>query len=545
MAKALSNSLPQSYRIHLLGEVSGAVVYSRAIFCVLVAAALTMLCGIADTASAQTCYLPANVADATAGQMKPCFKLILEKDPGKTNIVHENAPCENFYQALLDEAQYTRAPNQVRKDAFCEQVAEWHPQGWFFAGYPYWKDCAEAAVEKPRFDNLASREQVKRLTSCLKGYTDYQKKHADRLQYDNCSATFDAFEKAWQNGIIEHSKSLSVYRLNCVHYGYAVRQFVFPNPDWTYCTGYPASDTEAQDRHFYYCMQSSLPKLNDCTDALRSYEVNLRAANMGTLPKGYAPPSCQRIEGFIAAAQPVEATPDQSEIATIIEPAPEITTRGDGIGLITFLVGVLFAGAFLALLTEKYSAYSRKMFLVVGLISSTLSTAKLIADGIDIGFVGVQEQIMNAYLHLTAIAQKYVVEIPFKIYPPEWARHVVAIWLFFGAANGRFVRAVQRQENKDYEEGFEYPSEYQDAFPRFLKGGRLKPLSERMFTMIYVIGTLLGPIPLIVAILSIMLGNWWGFPILLGSGFFLVLNALLTAAFLFKNYQNIMDMGSG
>ena len=255
--------------------------------------------------------------------MKACFKVILDKDPSKKDTIYQNAPCENFYQALLEEAQYTRAPNQVRKDSFCKQVIEWHPQKWPFTGYPYWKDCIEAADEKPRFDNLASRDQVRKLTSCLEGYTHYQKKHADPVQYDSCSATFHAFEQAWRNGIIERSKSLPVYRLNCVHYGHAVRQFVFPNPSWTFCTGYPSSDPDAQDRHFYNCMRSSLPKLSGCSDALSLYKDKLRTANMGVLPDGYAPPSCRRVEGYITAAQ----QPQTSESTD--EEKPPVASTGD------------------------------------------------------------------------------------------------------------------------------------------------------------------------------------------------------------------------
>lgn len=525
--------------------------FSKGLFCVFLCAAIIAFFGPADPALAQTCYLPANVADAAADQMKVCFKVILEKDPSKKNTIYQDAPCENFYQALLAEAQYTRAPNQIRKDAFCKQVVEWHPQKWPFAGYPYWKDCLEAAEEKPRFDNLASREQVRKLTSCLREYTDYQKKYADPVQYDSCSATFRAFEQAWQNGIIERSKSLPVYRLNCVHYGYAVRQFVFPNPEWTYCTGYPSSDPEAQDQHFYTCMQSSLAKLSGCTDALHLYETRLRSANMGALPEGYAPPSCQRIEGFIAAAQPVETSPAEEQPSAAnaenqtlsdLDKSQQENNSSYQFGLIVAIVSSLLGISTVGLITNKYAPASRKVFLIAGAVSSTLSTVKLITHAMNIGLVGVQQQIMDSYIHITSVAQHYLIELPFDLHPPSWARHALAIWLFIGAANGRLIRAARRQEQEDAKTGYaEYAEEQQYWLDKY---GR-DPIPEIAYTISYLLGVILGPLPLIAGIILVYRKNYIGYSIIFGVGLFLLIDSVLTAVFLFKNYRNILDLASG
>lgn len=492
MAKALSNSVPQSYRIHLLGEVSGAVVYSRAIFCVLVAAAVTMLCGIADTASAQTCYLPENVADATAEQMKSCFKTILQKDPGKKELIHDNAPCENYYQALLEEARYTRAQNQVRKDTFCKQVSEWHWRKGVFSGTPYWEDCVNAADKNPNW--AVTEDQVKRLQACLKGYTDYQKKYSEPVQYNSCSATIEAFEQGWRNGVIEVGKPTPKTNLGCEHFAEVLNRFLSPTPSWIYCTtGHAYYDAAEPERHFFYCMRPSLAELNNCSDAISLYEEKIREANAGVLPARYVKPDCRRVDGFIQAArasvpdaQPAEEPqPDQGEEQSTgaADEAKKPNSVGSSRPSDSYVLIALMLSAFVFLLSQrlaktqlnkhgyKTNAFQSDIAEIVrtfAIFFSVLSLTSLLQRATGIDLLTPFTAIINLY---RSSIEALIPDFLWNIGLPKWYADLVSFSLI--AASPRLRNALDfaffhdRRENEiwtDHEVAVRYMNFYHPGF---------------------------------------------------------------------------------
>lgn len=311
------------------GEASGAIVFSRPLLCTLLCAAIIALSSIADRVSAQTCYLPENVADATAEQMKVCFKVILEKDPRKKEIIHDNAPCENYYQALLEEARYTRAPNQIRKDAFCREAAEWHQYKSLLSGEPYWEYCRKAQSRRSYFDGS---QRIHDLDRCFEDYAAYKKRHGETLTADNCADAKAIYDTARRDGTLERDKPLAATDATCTDFAETVRgnrHLIGGSRDWIGCVSYPASDEQLKDQHFFACMRSQLSKLSGCEEAYSIYERRVREGNSGQLPYGYAPPSCQRIEGYIAASQPArESQTDQGDVQSTLSTETPAQTAG-------------------------------------------------------------------------------------------------------------------------------------------------------------------------------------------------------------------------
>ena len=70
----------------------------------------------------------------------------------------------------------------------------------------------------------------------------------------------------------------------------------------------------------------------------------------------------------------------------------------------------------------------------IGVILGAVALVKLAVLLGNVGLVGVPAVIVGAYSETVDEIQKYLIELPFHITPPPWAKHVAVIYgLFFGS----------------------------------------------------------------------------------------------------------------
>lgn len=76
---------------------------------------------------------------------------------------------------------------------------------------------------------------------------------------------------------------------------------------------------------------------------------------------------------------------------------------------------------------------------VIGVVSGAISLVKLASLVLRVGLLGIPAVVVAAYSRWIAEAQKYLVEIPFQITPPDWAKHVAVVYMVFVGTNWRFL----------------------------------------------------------------------------------------------------------
>lgn len=84
---------------------------------------------------------------------------------------------------------------------------------------------------------------------------------------------------------------------------------------------------------------------------------------------------------------------------------------------------------------------------VIGVIGGAISLVKLVSLVLKVGLLGIPAEIVSAYSSWIAEAQKYLVEIPFHIRPPDWAKHVAVVYMVFVGTNWRFLTVNGHGEN--------------------------------------------------------------------------------------------------
>jgi hypothetical protein len=76
---------------------------------------------------------------------------------------------------------------------------------------------------------------------------------------------------------------------------------------------------------------------------------------------------------------------------------------------------------------------------VIGLLSGGISIVKLVDLFAHVGLVGMPAVIASAYTSFVDDAQKYLIEIPFHLMPPAWAKHFAVLWIVFAGSNLRLL----------------------------------------------------------------------------------------------------------
>ncbi len=76
---------------------------------------------------------------------------------------------------------------------------------------------------------------------------------------------------------------------------------------------------------------------------------------------------------------------------------------------------------------------------LIGIVGGAVSLVKLVSILFQLGLTGIPEMIVVTYSTWIAEVQRYLIEIPFNITPPEWVKHVAVIYVVFAGTNWRFL----------------------------------------------------------------------------------------------------------
>lgn len=131
---------------------------------------------------------------------------------------------------------------------------------------------------------------------------------------------------------------------------------------------------------------------------------------------------------------------------------------------------------------------------VIGVVSGATSLVKLISLVGRVGLVGLPAVVVEAYSDWIAQAQKYLVEIPFQISPPDWAKHVAVVYMVFVGSNWRFLTLNGHGEK------------LLTGIGDMGRGTRRGSLSRPVLTTCYVLLSLTGPL-FTVLVFLLWLGN--------------------------------------
>lgn len=135
----------------------------------------------------------------------------------------------------------------------------------------------------------------------------------------------------------------------------------------------------------------------------------------------------------------------------------------------------------------------------IGVLTGGIAVAKLAALFLHVGFVGIPDLIVSAYTDLVNTAQKYLVEVPFKIKPPVWVKHAAVVWTVFSGTNWRFLNRKEHGEK------------ILTGVNDFGRGSRRGKIDKRILYTIFFLISISGPL-FSIFVLLMWLGNVRGGP---------------------------------
>jgi hypothetical protein len=155
---------------------------------------------------------------------------------------------------------------------------------------------------------------------------------------------------------------------------------------------------------------------------------------------------------------------------------------------------------------------------VLGPLLGALALVKLASQILGVGLFGVPGLVLAAYTTVVAEVQRLLIEVPFHITPPDWAKHVVVLWLLFAGSNWRFLTLAGHGERLLRGVG--------DVG----RGSRRGSMSSPLLYAIFVLLALAGPL-FAIFVLIMWLGNQrpgptgqgrWGDRLMIGNRMYTV-----------------------